>query len=390
MENGRQREWEDELQDLPGYSTYKEFNSIENTTNDNGICKRYNISDKEALKFCQKATSIVRHLPSIEDDAARKDRCYYFQHWFYDQIRRKFNNSGKNISSTTNASNLFKVLKEINSKEMKGKPCACYDTAEAYDVKEEKDLHDYFKNHANFDCKNKNKYKCQKYYYYITYINGLYEKYIDESGDYSCCYAGSVEDECRSYFNCDDTFNPKHLLPKLESELERLNEVTVSEVSTVETLVRETPVGPLALQDTISDSDNEQEHTLTTFDTFYEDSNFTSTIGNVYNTLNSNYFRRIIAVVSIVGTALFLYFYYRVTKNYIVSHKHFPLICKFIYTTHIGSGFNKKKLKKKKPFYSNSVTYHDELSEYNPKSKYLNDEMYKLHLAYNTIQDSFS
>ncbi|GAW84485.1 variable surface protein [Plasmodium gonderi] len=315
---------EDVLPGLPGYVKYKEFNNYANISDETVICNNHGINEAEALKFCRKVEHILRELQNIDNTSTWTERCYYFQHWFYDQIRRRFNGEGKYINSTGISVKLFNAVKEINDKVLKRKPCACYPHYEVNDLKETKDLHDYFKNYSNIDCKSNDKNKCQTFYNYVNYIYKIYQKYIDEYGP-DCCWGGEVDQDCQSYFVCKSEFNPKYLLTQLQQEIDRLNTFNSLEINVEGGTLQDTSISTHT-QD-IEVNLDELTRSLSSHNKSTENTPARMT-GNMFNMLNSNLSRFTILIVATVGTYIFLYTYYRVIKNSILVYKYFRILRK--------------------------------------------------------------
>ncbi|SCA60757.1 VIR protein [Plasmodium vivax] len=213
-------EWEDDiLRGFPAYAKYDEFNRKQVRHGENNICKEQGIEDGEAKAFCERAVTILRELHNNHDSQSRKDDCVYFQHWFSDQVRRKFSNNDKYFSNYELSNNLFDVINNVNYEEKDHPDRRCYASRNAGSVKVEKDLHDYFRNFNHINCKDGDREKCRMYYNYVNYINDIYKQRKENN---LCCYLvdETVERECTHYFNCKDKYNPKHLLESLKNQIE--------------------------------------------------------------------------------------------------------------------------------------------------------------------------
>ncbi|SBS94027.1 PIR Superfamily Protein [Plasmodium ovale curtisi] len=216
----KENEWEEKLQDLPAYKIYNEFNREENTPDYKDFCKSLGLGDVEAERLCEKTSRILKELSSISISEEWTKRCHYFQHWFYDQIRKKFSTGDNNIARKPIANKLFRALEIINSKYSLNRHCLCYSFRKVEELKEEKDLHDYFKNHSSINCNDSDINRCEKYHDYVTYIKKSYDYFnVDEE----CCFFGNnLDDTCRHYFKCENDYNPSDLLAKLNEEIEKL------------------------------------------------------------------------------------------------------------------------------------------------------------------------
>ncbi|KMZ87223.1 hypothetical protein PVBG_04008 [Plasmodium vivax Brazil I] len=213
-----------EFSHLPAYQKYNEFNNKLVMYEANDICEKQGIQDGEAKDFCKRAVTILRDLHSNRYNPNRKDDCVYFQHWFSDQVRRKFSNNDKYFSNYELSNNLFDVINNVNYEEKDHPERRCYASRNAGSVKVEKDLHDYFRNFNSINCVNKDKATCQRYYDYVKYINDIYKQRKENN---LCCYLvdESVETECTHYFNCKEQYNPKHLLESLKKQIDIMERV---------------------------------------------------------------------------------------------------------------------------------------------------------------------
>ncbi|CAI7722538.1 PIR protein [Plasmodium vivax] len=213
-------EWDQEFKYFPAYQKYDEFNRVTATHDANDICEKQWIQDGEAKDFCKRAVTILKKLHSSSyNNQNRKDECVYFQHWFSDQVRRKFSNNDKYFSNYELSNNLFDVINNVNYEEKDHPDRRCYASRNAGSVKVEKDLHDYFRNFNHINCKDGDREKCRMYYNYVNYINDIYKQRKENN---LCCYLvdETVERECTHYFNCKDKYNPKHLLESLKNQIE--------------------------------------------------------------------------------------------------------------------------------------------------------------------------
>ncbi|SBT32452.1 PIR Superfamily Protein [Plasmodium ovale wallikeri] len=214
----KDNEWDGKLQHLPSYKKYAEFNNEENIPDDKGVCNDIGTSDEGTKTFCKQVARSLRELSRMNKGKDRSEQCFYFQHWFYDEIRKRYSNNGKNVSNMVVAKKLFHVLNKINLSDLKGVRCECYMDDKLEEWKKEKDLHDYFKNHGSINCNDSDKDKCLMHREYVTYIKQLYQ-----DKHYDCCGWGLLEDECKHYFKCENDYEPSNLLTNLEGELVRIN-----------------------------------------------------------------------------------------------------------------------------------------------------------------------
>ncbi|GAB69653.1 hypothetical protein PCYB_004020, partial [Plasmodium cynomolgi strain B] len=171
-------EWDEKLHGFPAYAKYNEFNSKDVMHESNEFCEKKWIQDEKAKKFCRQAVSILRGIHENYNYRNRNDECVYFQHWFSDQVRRYYSNNDKYFSNYDLSNYLFDAINNFNYYNMTDKNYRCYASRNARSVKVEKDLHDYFRNFKNINCKNVSKEKCSMYYDYVKYINDIYKQRI--------------------------------------------------------------------------------------------------------------------------------------------------------------------------------------------------------------------
>ncbi|SBT72378.1 PIR protein [Plasmodium ovale] len=208
-------EWEDILKELPTYQIYNEFDSDVQSI-DKGDCLSLETEKEEVSIFCKKLVRNLRKLPDIEKYEDRKERCFYLQHWAYYKIRKVFSKYSNNINKGSILSKLRGIATTINYKDLSRMPCGCPFAGNEKEWKDEKDLHDFFKNHNSIKCNDFDINKCQKYHDYVTYIKGLYDNF---NNDDECCYYGLLDESCTHYFNCEKDYDPSDLLTKLNEQI---------------------------------------------------------------------------------------------------------------------------------------------------------------------------
>ncbi|SBT36771.1 PIR Superfamily Protein [Plasmodium ovale wallikeri] len=128
-------------------------------------------------------------------------------------------NNMKNIGDIPVFHEFFDVIHNINyTLEQENKCYIDYNFDSTFiELGEIKYLHDYFRNFDSFETKfSFNETIKYGFYSYLTLINTLYEKYISE-----CCTCYTTEDsnceeECPSYFKCNEKYNPYNIYSKLE------------------------------------------------------------------------------------------------------------------------------------------------------------------------------
>ncbi|KMZ98959.1 hypothetical protein PVNG_05671 [Plasmodium vivax North Korean] len=209
--------WVEVLQNLPSYEEYEKFDKVDIANEKSTHCNDIGSTDEGDKTFCKKTVQNLNQLSALKDDQKLKDSCYYFQHWFYDNIAKKYYNGNKRGNNYAVAEKLFNIVSEFTPVFSRMEPCKCYEPGSPDDWKKEKYLHDYFENHQHMNCSNSGKDGCKKYIQYVTYIITLFP-----DKDYKCCDEGELIEEefCGPYFRCESTYNPKDLLTKLQKELE--------------------------------------------------------------------------------------------------------------------------------------------------------------------------
>ncbi|CAI7718659.1 PIR protein [Plasmodium vivax] len=212
--------WEKHLPDLPSYKKYTELDNVVISGDGNKYCKENLGSTDEVDKtFCNK---IAKNLSILKDENVmqkRKYGCYYFNHWLYDNIGKKYYKGNAKGEKDNVSQNLFNFASLAILQHIKVSSCNGNTFGNPEGWKEEKDLHDYFENHKNIKCNDSDKSKCEKYVNYVTYIKNLYEK-----KEVNCCDGEDLDEYgfCEPYFKCESTYNPKDLLTKLQKELQAL------------------------------------------------------------------------------------------------------------------------------------------------------------------------
>ncbi|SBT30949.1 PIR Superfamily Protein [Plasmodium ovale wallikeri] len=373
MALNKENEWEEKLPELPAYQKYSEFNNEKNITADKGVCNKLGDVDDDTMTFCKKTAIILRGLSTIQDRDLRSERCNYFQNWFYDQIRKKFTTNGNHFNKSDIVTKLFNIVNEVNSKDLGSAKCMCYFIGEAESWKEEKDLHDYFKNHSDIKCEDMDKDRCQMYQDYVAYISRIYEKQNDENG---CCDYGILFQECEHYMKCEVELNPSVLLTKLKEQHEQLKRKNIgdtrvsrgvsanSDISQLENGIL-FPLGSkinasgregiekssqctvssnqgtlqqcedtaldstaavragLYSKDNLSLGGNQIPHIDSTSEYGLHErvGNSYSVLEMTYSILDSNYFRYGLSVAAIIGTILFFFVYFKFTSSRHSSRK---------------------------------------------------------------------
>ncbi|CAG9480857.1 unnamed protein product [Plasmodium vivax] len=246
--------------DLPSCKQYKKLNDeLNNNTDNDNYCKCMccvNCSDNEEdVKNCCKNGVTSNFVVNCEGDCAKKprkatltneykkfcnnicnkliklstilkdknkigDRCSYYNYWALEELW-KIPDTNSVSNTNSNVKNSFtycekiilqKVIEGINRKNVvKNEPCKFYFDGTFNEWKNEKYMHDYFKNVDHLKGKTtvgnpKNKDYCE----YVSKIASLYNDYLSE-----CCtyfFFGYYWDHCPKFFKCNKDLNPYKLL----------------------------------------------------------------------------------------------------------------------------------------------------------------------------------
>ncbi|SCA60244.1 VIR protein, partial [Plasmodium vivax] len=213
--------WEKHLPDLPSYKKYTELDNVDISAYSNNYCKeKLGSTDEVDKTFCNKIAKNLSALKNENDMEKRKYGCYYFNHWLYDNIGKKYYKGNAKGEKDKVSENLFNFASSAISEHIKISSCNGNTFGNPEGWKKEKDLHDYFENYEKIKCNDSDKSKCEKYVNYVTYIKTLYE---DKKED--CCEDDELYEYgyCEPYFKCEHKYNPQNLLTQLKKELELLD-----------------------------------------------------------------------------------------------------------------------------------------------------------------------
>ncbi|SBT56089.1 PIR Superfamily Protein [Plasmodium ovale wallikeri] len=202
----------DILRILPTNEKYEHLNE-DVTVNDFDIyCKEIfspDGSDSDIGKLCKKLARNYKRIAQTKREE-REDICLYFKYWLHDEVR-KLSKSEVSKKYVSGINNKFQKVTNSICHEFYDCPCTYIIQVDFLDDwQEEKNLHDYFKNLSILENKIKSPgINSQSYHEYVSYINDLYKKHIDEN---DCC---TVWEDCTRYINCDDEAIPEKLLDKI-------------------------------------------------------------------------------------------------------------------------------------------------------------------------------
>ncbi|VVA00206.1 PIR protein [Plasmodium vivax] len=83
-------------EDIKGYS-------------DDFCVKKLESTKEEDIALCNKVSKHLKRLSGISNDDNRKQGCFYFQYWFYDQIRKQYS-TGNTINNKSVSGKLFDLV----------------------------------------------------------------------------------------------------------------------------------------------------------------------------------------------------------------------------------------------------------------------------------------
>ncbi|KMZ95211.1 hypothetical protein PVMG_05129 [Plasmodium vivax Mauritania I] len=208
------------LQNLPSYKEYEKLDKVDIKNEKSNHCNDLGNADEVDKTLCKQIVQNLSQLSALKDDENLENSCYYFQHWFFDNIAKKYYDGDERGNNYPVAEKLYNIVSKITSVSSKMEPCKCYESGYPDVWKEEKHLHDYFENHKDIKCSNSDKSMCEKYIQYVTYINSLFAEKVDK-----CCDGEDLDEYgfCEPYFNCENKFSPQALLTQLKRELQSLD-----------------------------------------------------------------------------------------------------------------------------------------------------------------------
>ncbi|GAW79590.1 variable surface protein [Plasmodium gonderi] len=346
------------LPELPSYIKYHELDNVLVGNEDESFCNDLATDNEEVKTHCKRIATNLRAL-SKSVGSERTDNCYYFQNWFFEHLWKKINTQGE-IYNQNVVKKLYAVVEMINRTDFRQIPCTCIQTYNLKEAMEEKDLHDYFKNYNYIITNMSDKNKCENYINYINYIENLY----NEDQDY-CCGLGYLYQDCIHYFKCEEHYRPSNLLSKLRETISQLNENTTDVGIGAKSEVHNETGSPHQ-SDIMPPKRSEDENLFPeiTYNTpLHGTIDTADTIPPISDTLKPINYQQIVIGTSIMGTIIFLYFFYK--------------------STLFESRPNKRRIKKKR--FNNY--YHENLNEesleHDFDSEFEDSQMRRLYFVYN-------
>ncbi|SBT01599.1 PIR Superfamily Protein [Plasmodium malariae] len=203
------------------YDIYKELNNEVNENRFDQYCisfkKEGDNTEQARYDFCKKISRNTYILSKFHNTVHFTTLCSHYKYWAYYNINKIL----KDITDNNSAKPLVKKFLQVRDniiRDFNAYYCQYnfnHDILqELNDMKEEKYLHDYFKNYDIIKTSN----SCSRvtplvYEKYLNYIITLYDKRKKEN----VCCSGPFLIDCDNYFKCDDEFDPKKLLSTLNS-----------------------------------------------------------------------------------------------------------------------------------------------------------------------------
>ncbi|GAW78861.1 variable surface protein [Plasmodium gonderi] len=216
---------------FPSYMKYKKLNDsndIERYCNECVDIFNFEMDYPGISELCYK---FVRNLRELSNNGKSEffEGCSYITHWIYDEIWKTFGAKWNSLSDIP-FFHKFSDIGNIINRELKKYCNYNHDSNISFtELKERKELHDYFVNHKTLlDIVNSSIPETKdKWCKEIIRISKNYKNHINE-----CCeYLGkknSYLNNCSNYFKCDKDYSPYKLLLKLccnenESSISREN-----------------------------------------------------------------------------------------------------------------------------------------------------------------------
>ncbi|SBT55368.1 PIR Superfamily Protein [Plasmodium ovale wallikeri] len=198
-----------DLKKSPSYQIYKEFNASVNDEKYKDYCKTIpNSTDyKEVKELCHKFVRNVKEIADMDNREYRKNRCLHSLYWTYNEISKIFSNDSNKINESDILNKFYSIGKRIDAERNKY-ICSHYFIEEDFDERrEEKDLHDYFKNYDTIKTIiPHNEEECKMFHTYLQHLTSVYDKQ-------DCCDWWVCED----YFSCNPDDKPHVILNKLNN-----------------------------------------------------------------------------------------------------------------------------------------------------------------------------
>ncbi|SBT33393.1 PIR Superfamily Protein [Plasmodium ovale wallikeri] len=213
---------DDVLGDTPSYKLYKIFDEDADNSSGKECSEKYftgQITYKDkCISICKKIRKNFDKLYDTKNPIKGDNPCLHYKNWVYREIWDVITTNDYYKYTGEIISKFLKLQEEKNVINGNNKDICYYyfifkDFIELNAKKEEKDLHDYFKNYYNIEEKISTVTNdTKKYKDYLEYI---YKLYIRHKIGWNCCHESGVDPLCTHYFKCEEEYNPKDLLDML-------------------------------------------------------------------------------------------------------------------------------------------------------------------------------
>nr|CAB96711.1 vir24 [Plasmodium vivax] len=203
------------LKKFPSYNIYQRLNKNEVTNKYDTYCKtiqKFFPLNQEIYQLCRMFARNLKEMSTILNDVNDNiDRCRYINFWKNYQIKKNHNtpNDIKNIRNIR--LKFFSVASRINTESSIDECFYIIRTDISLDLwKKWKDLYDYITNKDEIQkIIDSDKYLCNIYSMYFSYITKIYEKYKEE-----CCQ--ETNGKCPPYINFSEWCTQGNVLTKLD------------------------------------------------------------------------------------------------------------------------------------------------------------------------------
>ncbi|GAB65943.1 VIR-like CYIR protein, partial [Plasmodium cynomolgi strain B] len=222
--------WGKVLEDSPLYKELSDNVSKPSEINDE--CKTLNITCKKiSNELCNKVAKNLQHVYGIKDVTDHNNTCDNYKYWIFYQMW-KLIGSKKNDALAKDVMEDFLKVQTIISKKHGKNTCQYYFVYNDYDefeeILEKANLKHYFKNYTTIKNNASSKDKYDVYHKYVPYIKNLYDKYYKDCSGVNYYYY-----DCKNFFEREsEQFNPKNLLPLLETAKAQAVDAKIKETVT--------------------------------------------------------------------------------------------------------------------------------------------------------------
>ncbi|GAB69397.1 hypothetical protein PCYB_001450 [Plasmodium cynomolgi strain B] len=205
MDKSKYEELDAILEKLPTYEEYKKLNNNVTDAIYDDKCKDFVTNTDEVITLCKKFLRNIDNLASHKGKDEYKSTYFYLSHWIVDELGKIFTTNSGNEARQT----IDKIihLGNISHSEKNNRIYFIYNSDFDFKIaKEEKYLHDYFKNFKEIDKCTKG--ECNDYAKFVEYITTIYYEHKEDCLWWQC-----------NYFIHDQKYDPDDLLLKLKGDV---------------------------------------------------------------------------------------------------------------------------------------------------------------------------